>query len=94
MKDAEMRAVVFDRAGHRCEFPNCRLPVSSVNPLELAHLKGKQMGGSKHRNDPDNGACLCLHHHGWLDGRTMEMRRLDNEDVLRAALGRMWVGRR
>jgi hypothetical protein len=61
--------------------------------LEMAHLKGKQMGGSKYRNVPENVAMLCQHHHNWLDGRTTEQRRFDNEQALRAALGRQWAGR-
>ena len=87
---SELRSGAWERAGGRCEFPGC----SQIRMLEMAHLKGKQMGGSRYRNVPENVAMLCQHHHDWLDGRTTGQRRFDNEQVLRAALGRHWAGRR
>jgi len=80
----------MERAGDSCEFPAC----SETRWLELAHLKGKQTGGSKYRDVLDNVAILCKPHHDWLDGRIQRGRRYDNEQVLRQALGRIWPGRR
>jgi hypothetical protein len=80
------------RAGGVCEFPGCS---ARRHDLEMAHLKGSGMGGSKYRDVIENVAMLCREHHGWLDGTpTPNMRRFDNEQVLRAALGREWAGRR
>lgn len=57
--------------------------------LEMAHLKGVGMGGSRHRDELDNVAILCQYHHDWLDGRMLPNgRRYENEQVLRAALRR------
>ena len=90
MKRAELRDVALERADHRCEFPTC-----NNTSLEMAHLKGSGMGGSKFRDVPENVAMLCHLHHDWLDGRiTANVRRFENEILLRAALGRPWAGRR
>ena len=79
------------RAGHRCEFPDCEMPL----PLEMAHLKGSGMGGSKHRDVLNNVAMLCRHHHGWLDGALLANgRRFENEQLMRAYLVRPWTERR
>ena len=91
VNESELREAAVERANGRCEFPNCDLPRPR---LEMAHLLGKQMGGSKFRNAFDNVAMLCVHHHDWLDGRTTVQRRFDNELVLRAAIDRQWEGRR
>ena len=95
MTRGELRAAAMERAGGRCEFPNCHVPgtVGSVR-LEMAHLLGSQAGGSKYRDVIENVAMLCVQHHDWLDGRTTQYRRFDNEMILRAALSRQWVGRR
>lgn len=87
---ADLRQAALERAGYRCEWRGCALPGS----LELAHLKGVQSGGSRYRDDLDNVAILCQHHHDWLDGRTTTNRRLDNEEALRGMLDRHWAGRR
>lgn len=91
---AELREQALLRAGGRCEFPACSLPLGRNNPLEMAHLHGKQMGGSRYRDVIENVAMLCKHHHGWLDGALVSQRRLDNEIVLRVALSREWKERR
>ena len=88
---SDMRAEALNRASHRCEWPGCELP----GPLEMAHLAGLGMGGFPHRDHIDNVAILCKTHHDWLDGRLMpNSRRFENEDLLRAVLGRTWAGRR
>ena len=83
--------LAMERAGFQCEFPDCNL---TDRMLEMAHLLGSQMGGSKYRDHLDNVAMLCVEHHDWLDGRLLHGRRGANEQVLRAALGRPWEGRR
>ena len=91
VNESALREESIERAGGRCEFPDCDLPRPR---LEMAHLHGKQMGGSKYRNVLANTVILCSHHHDWLDGRTTVQRRLDNELVLREAIGRYWEDRR
>jgi hypothetical protein len=87
----ELRRMALERAGHRCEFPECLW----TGGLEMAHLKGSGMGGSRYRDVPENVIMLCKVHHGWLDGTPApNTRRFDNEMVLRAATGRLWEARR
>lgn len=87
MTPAEMRAEVFARDGYRCQFPNCTLLLTEVNPLQLAHLKHRGMGGAPDRNSIDNGLALCRWHHDWLDGRMGSGARLERETILRAVVG-------
>ena len=89
----ELRDAAMERAGGRCEFPGCSTPRPK---LEMAHLLGSQMGGSKYRDVIDNVAMLCAQvHHPWLDGGIIpNARRFENEQVLRAVLDREWIERR
>ncbi len=87
---SELWDAAMERANHRCEFPKCTLPTTFPNPLEVAHLKGKQMGGSKYRNHIDNLAVLCKFHHQWLDTGP----RFENEMAARGFLDRWWKERR
>ena len=90
MKRTELRALAMERAGGRCEFPTC-----NNTGLEMAHLKGSGMGGSKFRDVPENVTMLCTLHHDLLDGRiTANVRRFEMEILYRAVLGRQWPGRR
>ncbi len=90
--DKELYDAVIERAGGRCEFPDCSYPRPR---LEVAHLHGKQAGGSRFRDDLDNLAALCTAHHDWLDCQpTPNMRRFENEMILRACLDREWKERR
>jgi len=92
MSRSELRDAAIERAGGKCEFPLCDYPRPK---LELAHLKGSGMGGSRYRDDLQNVAVLCKPHHDWLDCRsTPNMRRFENEAVLRAAIDRPWTDRR
>jgi len=92
MSRTELRDAAIERAGGFCEFPGCTYPRPK---LELAHLRGSGMGGSQYRDDLANTAVLCQPHHAWLDCRsTPNMRRFENEMVLRAAIGRPWKDRR
>ena len=95
----ELRAAAMERDGGRCRYLDvagnlCSLPTTSANPLEMAHLQGKQSGGSRHRNVLDNVVMLCRYHHDWLDGRLMSGRRQESEAALRAMTHIYWEGRR
>lgn len=65
-----LRAEVFERAGHRCEWPACEYPINEFNRLELAHLSHRGMGGSRSVNTADLCRAFCTYHHDALDGRT------------------------
>lgn len=87
MNRTELRLAALERATYQCEFPTCL----SAHGLEMAHLQGVQMGGSRYRDTLENVAMLCTIHHDWLDGRLApNTRRFDNQQVLRAALHRQW----
>lgn len=63
---SDLRAEVLERDGG-CIWPGCE---HHTEPLQLAHLTHRGMGGSKSRNTPDNCVTLCRIHHDCLDGRT------------------------
>jgi predicted restriction endonuclease len=91
MKRRDLRTFALERANYTCEFPTCRW----TGDLEMAHLKGSGAGGSRYRDHEDNVIMLCKEHHGWLDGTPIpNMRRFDNEMVLREATDRWWEERR
>lgn len=69
MTPAELRPLVFERDSHRCVWPGCTLLLTESNPLQLAHLTHRGMGGSKHANTVDNAVALCAWHHDIFDGR-------------------------
>lgn len=69
---AELRDEVFARDGEDCVWPGCTMfsPLQpGANPLQLAHLQHRGMGGSVERNTPDNCVTLCRFHHDIFDGR-------------------------
>ena len=90
---SDLREAAMERAGGRCEFPSCATPMPR---LEMAHLIGSGMGGSRYRDVLDNVAMLCAQlHHPWLDGGIIpNARRFENEMILRAYLDRPWDDRR
>lgn len=59
---------MFARDGG-CVWPSCTLLLTDFNPLELAHLEHRGMGGSKAANSEDNAVALCRFHHSIFDGR-------------------------
>lgn len=83
MTPGELRELLVERHGERCQWPTCPSLLSSINPLELAHLTHRGMGGSKHANTPDNAALLCRKHHDILDGRSVAQRRYEVRELLR-----------
>ncbi len=68
MTPGEQRVLVLARDG-RCVWPGCVFEISTINPLECAHLKHRGMGGGESRNNPENAVILCKLHHDVLDGR-------------------------
>ncbi len=90
---SELRDAAMERAEGRCEFPGCSVRRPT---LQMAHLKGAGMGGSRYRDNIDNVAMLCAElHHPWLDGGIIpNARRFENEMILRAVLDRPWNERR
>jgi hypothetical protein len=58
-----LRQQLIDLTHGQCEWPGCRYPGQ-----EMAHIRGKGMGGSAERNTIDNVAWLCVHHHRTYDG--------------------------
>jgi hypothetical protein len=80
-----LRQFVFDSAGWACQWPGCTLELSPTNPLQLAHLHHRGMGGSKTANTPDNSRALCRIHHDCLDGRTgLGTLRFELNELLKA----------
>ena len=92
-KRSELRKAAMIRAGWACEFPGCELSTDWPNPLEMSHLRGSGMGGSKHRDVLDNVWIACKFHHVWLDGGLLPGRRHENEEILRVVLDRYWEER-
>jgi hypothetical protein len=76
-----------------CCWPGCRLPRTDAwgyenNPLEMAHLTHRGMGGSKYANRLENVAMLCKTHHDALDGRTaLGTLRFELNEMLRFVVG-------
>ena len=67
-----LRHEVFERDGYECKWPGCGSDIGfppATNPLEMAHLVHRGMGGSKERNTLDGCITLCRYHHSIFDGR-------------------------
>lgn len=62
----DLRASVLAR-DVSCRWPGCS---HHDEPLEMAHLQHRGMGGSKAANSMSNTLMLCKTHHDCLDGRT------------------------
>ena len=88
---AVLREEVFARDGYRCMWPGCDRDIGftpSTNPLQMAHLTHRGMGGSRERNTADNCITLCALHHDCLDGRTgLGILRAELNSLFRALLG-------
>jgi len=50
--------VVKERAGHRCEYPDCHINATQFHPHHWYSRRHASL-----RYDPLNGICLCSHHH-------------------------------
>jgi len=49
---------VKERSGYRCEYPCCTVRTSQLHPH---HIYSRRHAATRY--DPDNGMCLCAHHH-------------------------------
>lgn len=68
--DADWSRLILERAGHRCQFPNC------TNPATDAHHIAPKSIAPHLRHAPNNGAALCRHHHDWVHNHPMKARAL------------------
>ncbi len=66
---AALREQALER-DQRCRWPSCDRATDYANPLEMAHLHHRGMGGSVEVNTLDEVVMLCRIHHNCLDGRT------------------------
>ncbi len=81
----DIREAAMQRAGGRCEWPDC----NDNKWLELAHIKAIGMGGSKKRKFDINNVCiLCKYHHDIYDGRQRVGTSKAYEALLRGFLKR------
>jgi len=64
-----LRSEAYER-DRGCRWPSCDRIIDHTNPLEMAHLHHRGMGGSTEANTLDNVVTLCRIHHDCLDGRT------------------------
>lgn len=55
--DAKTRTLVWERAGHRCEYCQLHQSDSPLAPLHVEHIVPQCHGGS---DDPDNLALACI----------------------------------
>lgn len=80
---ADLREACFIRDELSCRWPGCDMEITyAVNPLEMAHIQHRGIGGSVARNELANVISLCRQHHDCLDGRT-------GLGILRQELNRM-----
>ena len=80
-----LREEALKRAGGRCEWAYC----NDNKWLELAHIQGIGMGGSKSRKfDINNVAILCKWHHDIYDGRQSSGKSVAYRDLLKGFLKR------
>jgi predicted restriction endonuclease len=59
-RQAEFRAAVLERAGHRCQAIINGVRCTVTDPLEAHHLDPLRDHAT---NDPERGLALCRHHH-------------------------------
>jgi predicted restriction endonuclease len=82
---SDIREIAIERAGNRCEWAYC----GDNKWLELAHIQGIGMGGSKKRKfDINNVAILCKYHHDIYDGRQRVGTSVAYRDLLKGFLKR------
>lgn len=83
---SELRQQHIERFGEYCQWPGCTFPISYVNPLQLAHLKARGMGGSHFRDTIENTVLLCREHHMIQEGESVTHRKFHVTELLRAYL--------
>lgn len=88
MTPAELRQIVLAR-DKGCVWPGCDREIGWANPLQLAHLTHRGMGGGESRNTEDGAVMLCQIHHDCLDGRTgLGILRVELNGMLKAVVER------
>ncbi len=75
----QLREETAARAEGVCEWARCSAPGT-----EMAHLRGKGMGGNPDgsRNVIANTVWLCRYHHDLLDGRTLASAKFETRMLL------------
>lgn len=87
MTPSELRPIVLERDGG-CVWPGCSIEIDQWNPLEMAHLTHRGIGGSEAANREDNCVMLCRLHHTVFDGRQGQGKaRTEIASMLRAVVG-------
>ena len=81
---SDLRAERFEVDGWRCRWGDCDHKLTTYNPLELAHLEGRKMGGRDSANTVDNVVALCRFHHQILDGDLSADRKYETRRLLAA----------
>jgi hypothetical protein len=85
LRELRDEAMTRDRG---CRWPGCEHTVDYANPLEMAHLSHRGMGGSAEADTLENVVMLCKIHHDCLDGRTgLGILRQELNAMLRAVRG-------
>jgi len=83
---ADLRAKTLER-DQGCRWPSCDRLIDYANPLEMAHLHHRGMGGSIEVNTLGGVLILCRIHHDCLDGRTgLGTLRWELAELLRAVI--------
>lgn len=83
----DLRNQVFLRDGYTCKWPGCTYELTPTNPLQLAHLKHRGMGGRTSVNTETDTLTLCRLHHDIFDGRSgVAKLRYELETMLRAQI--------
>jgi hypothetical protein len=81
LRDLRDAALFRDKG---CVWPGC----NRDEPLEMAHLSHRGMGGRASANTLENVVTLCRSHHDCLDGRTgLGTLRYELNEMLRAVAG-------
>ena len=84
-EQSDLRQLRGEVDGWKCRWGTCELKLDPYrNPLEMAHLQGRGMGGRKSANEIDNVVMLCRHHHQILDGDLSADRKFETRRLLAA----------
>lgn len=63
---AQVRLIVWRRAGGRCEFPDCTCPACDAHHRYERRMGGTGSKGPPWINDPSNILAACRHHNEWV----------------------------
>ena len=87
MSRSELRAIVFERDGYRCIWPQCVLAAE-----EAAHAHSIGAGGRKSADEVSNIVSCCWPHARMSDG--LKIAGWDYGEEHRRLLGDSWAGDR